>query len=597
MKLSSAAVLFFFILGACGNPGLKDEELDGACPSKGTPEYERLANHVYPTHETTSNTESTGVGYNLSADPVEASTQMGIAFILTDVRRFNGSCASCHVSMQAVRASSFALARPELIPDAAAFAQAGGAGLNFTTQTRNTINRLYTQQYDGRGACNGAVTHVGRNHSCASIPRTTTAWAAFGLSDMPEDSSDFDSDRFLRMAKYLARVQSSNGSVAADHIHFPVDPGTTMTTAQAMVSWQRGNELSPGTFDVALNKALTFMRSTSPRNGSRIYIQEISWIILGLRSAGIPAEDPQIVGLAADLKRLHNADGGWSNHSFPGRHYTRSDAFATGIALCGLNGAGETNSDLFPEFANGVTRLLNTQSSRGYWNRGGGEGSLVSATIWPTVCLAQFQASNTAPVAVVTVSSEVNECTDGGASVTLFGDQSYDDDGDELTYAWDGGSTDANFTSIFPLGSHTATLTVNDGQVDSEPASASFSVVDTTAPVITMSQYKEKLWPPNHTMHLVGSFSAEDSCCETSLEITVTSNEEINGLGDGDTDFDWVVEANGDVYVRAERSGGGEGRTYTISASSTDCAGNSSTASFQVIVDHDQKGKANGKKK
>lgn len=104
------------------------------------------------------------------------------------------------------------------------------------------------------------------------------------------------------------------------------------------------------------------------------------------------------------------------------------------------------------------------------------------------------------------------------------------------------------------------------------------------------------LWPPDHEMHLVANDVSADAGCGGELVVTVTSNEERNGRGDGNTDSDWEVVDNGDgtfdVWVRAERSGRGSGRVYTITATVTDAAGNVTTASGTVTVAHD-KGKRN----
>ena len=57
-----------------------------------------------------------------------------------------------------------------------------------------------------------------------------------------------------------------------------------------------------------------------------------------------------------------------------------------------------------------------------------------------------------------------------------------------------------------------------------------------------------------------------------------------NGLGDGDTAPDWSVQQAGlafDVSVRAERSGLGDGRVYTIGAVVTDRSGNSAAGGAQ----------------
>ena len=40
--------------------------------------------------------------------------------------------------------------------------------------------------------------------------------------------------------------------------------------------------------------------------------------------------------------------------------------------------------------------------------------------------------------------------------------------------------------------------------------------------------------------------------------------------------------------LRAERAGGGDGRTYTITYEATDACGNSATDSLEVFVPHDR---------
>ena len=51
-----------------------------------------------------------------------------------------------------------------------------------------------------------------------------------------------------------------------------------------------------------------------------------------------------------------------------------------------------------------------------------------------------------------------------------------------------------------------------------------------------------------------------------------------------------IDQANGIItlQLRAERSGLGEGQTYTVSITAIDDAGNASTANVEVIVPRDQ---------
>ena len=61
---------------------------------------------------------------------------------------------------------------------------------------------------------------------------------------------------------------------------------------------------------------------------------------------------------------------------------------------------------------------------------------------------------------------------------------------------------------------------------------------------------------------------------------------------DGATASDWDITGDLTVDLRAERSGKGDGRVYTITVECTDDSGNSSQSIVEVKVPHDQ-----GKKK
>lgn len=70
--------------------------------------------------------------------------------------------------------------------------------------------------------------------------------------------------------------------------------------------------------------------------------------------------------------------------------------------------------------------------------------------------------------------------------------------------------------------------------------------------------------------------------------LDVTSNEPVNGTGDGDTAPDWDVIDAHRLRLRAERAGSGDGRTYSIDIACTDAAGNGSTARVFVAVPKSQ---------
>jgi len=124
---------------------------------------------------------------------------------------------------------------------------------------------------------------------------------------------------------------------------------------------------------------------------------------------------------------------------------------------------------------------------------------------------------------------------------------------------------------------------------------------DVTPPTIVLETIKDTLWPPNHKMVLCAVLKAvtDEVDPDPAVVVDVTSNEAINGKGDGNTDYDWEVVPNGDtqeIWLRAERSGGGDGREYKVSVVATDEAGNAATeiANITVKTPHNQGDKAKG---
>jgi len=98
------------------------------------------------------------------------------------------------------------------------------------------------------------------------------------------------------------------------------------------------------------------------------------------------------------------------------------------------------------------------------------------------------------------------------------------------------------------------------------------------------------LWPPNHTMRNVSvNYTASDNCGgQVTCQITqITSNEPVNGTGDGDTAPDWAIVDGQHVQLRAERAGGGTGRIYTLTVRCADASGNATTSTTTVQVKHD----------
>src|SRR5262249_32902698 len=113
----------------------------------------------------------------------------------------------------------------------------------------------------------------------------------------------------------------------------------------------------------------------------------------------------------------------------------------------------------------------------------------------------------------------------------------------------------------------------------SNNTSTATTTVSNPPPTITgVSVNPSQLWPPNHKMaDITVDYSVSDNCGAVNTSLSVTSNEALNGTGDGNTAIDWVVVDAHHVRLRAERDGGGTGRIYTITISATDSAGSTST--------------------
>ena len=148
--------------------------------------------------------------------------------------------------------------------------------------------------------------------------------------------------------------------------------------------------------------------------------------------------------------------------------------------------------------------------------------------------------------------------------------------------------------SFFPVG--TTTVTVTATRVDNSTQSCMFDVTvnDTEGPVISgASASPSSLWPPNHKMRDVTvNYTASDNCTPAGSIVcqifSVSSNEPVNGPGDGNTAPDWEIINKNLVKLRAERSGTGTGRIYTITIRCTDASGNHTFKTVTVSVPHNQ---------
>jgi hypothetical protein len=193
----------------------------------------------------------------------------------------------------------------------------------------------------------------------------------------------------------------------------------------------------------------------------------------------------------------------------------------------------------------------------------------------------------------------------------ILGGQVSDFDGDLITYEWlEGnqilysGQIGTNYggspvdlpeqTIYLSLGTHVIMLRVSDGFNLPVTSDVTIQVIDTTAPVLAPVPDKTILWPANHKMIniTIWANASDNTGHPVALSAVVSSNEPQDGLGDGDTSPDWtepvINQINGIITLklRAERSGSGNGRIYTVTITAKDASGNRSQANVEIKVPH-----------
>lgn len=121
--------------------------------------------------------------------------------------------------------------------------------------------------------------------------------------------------------------------------------------------------------------------------------------------------------------------------------------------------------------------------------------------------------------------------------------------------------------------------------------------IDKTAPELHVELSETVLSPPNHRMVPVkAKIHSSDALSDVKVVLHgITSSEPDNGLGDGDQGND-IRDASLNTYdltfsLRAERSGIGKGRTYTVTYKAVDEAGNETLTTSAVKVPHSSSGK------
>ncbi|ANE51281.1 HYR domain-containing protein [Flavisolibacter tropicus] len=166
-----------------------------------------------------------------------------------------------------------------------------------------------------------------------------------------------------------------------------------------------------------------------------------------------------------------------------------------------------------------------------------------------------------------------------------------------ISYSWSGacsGKADNSLAgTVFAKGTTTVWCTATDASGNKSYWTFDISVEDRQAPVInSVRATPDVLWAPNHKMtDITLTYDVAENCSGLTFQVlSITSNESENGLGDGNTNVDWDKGTDGQhIQLRAERSGTGTDRIYSIVLQVTDGSGNKSEPiTVTVTVPHDQ---------
>src|SRR4051812_5193621 len=177
----------------------------------------------------------------------------------------------------------------------------------------------------------------------------------------------------------------------------------------------------------------------------------------------------------------------------------------------------------------------------------------------------------------------------GPAEIMVEAGSAFTDPGATATDSFAGNLTSAivatGAVNTSVLATYTRTYTVTDGY-NSASITRTVKVVDTIGPAIgNVAATPFDLGSPNHRMiDVTVRYSEMDIGSAPVCSLSISSNEVVNGLGDGNTSTDWNIIDAHHVQLRAERSGTGAGRIYAVTIRCADASGNVSTHTATVSV-------------
>jgi len=220
--------------------------------------------------------------------------------------------------------------------------------------------------------------------------------------------------------------------------------------------------------------------------------------------------------------------------------------------------------------------------------------SLQFSTARSSIAVLPFDLDTTPPVLVLPANI-VAECNGCAGTLVNYPPATATDDqtaNPVITYSQASGTR-------FPLGITTIRVEARDEAGNLATGSFTVSIKDSTPPTLTLTSETAKLWPPDHTFATVTLSGTISDTCDcgpfTPGALSGTVLVVDSGKGEGGekkepdfrnftlTSLDAQGKFTATVELRKERSGSGDGRTYKISVSAMDKAGNSGTSGIVEV--------------
>jgi hypothetical protein len=261
----------------------------------------------------------------------------------------------------------------------------------------------------------------------------------------------------------------------------------------------------------------------------------------------------------------------------------------------------------FLDRQNPLPMNVNVAANPGGWTSGGvctlhgdfvhTEDIVISANLRGTLV-------NQPPTADAGPDQQQIECNDvGRATFSLDGSRSVDPDNNVAFFGWFRGSRTGDLVGSLPRADVAQAVETRVpyvfkvidtfGQYDD--ATTTVSVVDTTPPRLSVVLSPSVLWPPNHKLMRITAAITVNDVCDPNPHVrllSIESNEPDNRRGDGNTSDDIQDAAFGtddrSFLLRAEHSGTGAGRKYTVTYEARDSGGNATVRQATVTVPHNR---------